>query len=232
MYKLAVIIPAAGSGSRMGSRIPKPFIQLNGQPILAHTIRNFLHVNEVIQIIVPTGNDSVKAVEEIVGATNNSRVHFHIVEGGAERQHSIQNALAKVFDEVDLVAVHDAVRPFIKPALIKKCADEAQKYKGAIIAVPAKDTIKIVDKHGAIERTPNRETLWQAQTPQIFSTKLLKKAYQKAIENNFVGTDDASLVERLGVRVKVVEGNRENLKITYPIDLQIAELFLKNEALL
>lgn len=231
MYKLAVIIPAAGSGSRMGSRIPKPFLEIGAKPILWHTIYAFLQVDAVHQIIIPTSSSWQQKTKEICNTFNTKKVVFDVIEGGAERQFSIQNALDLVSDNVELVAVHDAVRPFIKPTLIRQCADEAFKTGGALVAVPAKDTIKMVDNALCVEQTPNRDNLWQAQTPQIFNTNLLKKAYQIASEQKVVGTDDASLVEFLGHKVKIVEGDRENLKITYPVDLRIAELMLTEEGM-
>lgn len=232
MYKLAVIIPAAGSGSRMGARIPKPFISLGEHSILWHTIGAFLKVPEICQVLIPTSPEWMGEVQNICHTLDNDEVQFDVMEGGSERQFSIQNALNMVNNDVDLVAVHDAVRPFIKPSLIKNCADQACLTGGAMIAVPAKDTIKKVDENRFVENTPNRNYLWQAQTPQIFKTELLKRAYASALEQGFVGTDDASLVEALGEKVKIVEGDRENLKITYPVDLRIAELILTEDGML
>lgn len=231
MTKLAVIIPAAGSGSRMGSRIPKPFLKLRGVTILEHTIKSFANVDFVTQIIVSTSRDRVKEVKSILNNFSDKVEHMSVVEGGLERQDSINNALSIVSENVELVAVHDAVRPFISKELIEECSQAALKFGGAIIAVPAKDTIKEVGVDAIIQNTPDRSKLWQAQTPQIFQTKLIKKAYRSADENNFIGTDDASLVERIKGTVKVIEGDRRNLKITYPIDLKVAELILDEENL-
>lgn len=228
MAKLAVIIPAAGSGSRMGAATPKPFLELGNKPILWHTLTAFCAVNEVVQIIVPTSEDRMISVEKIFDSIDRDDVLLQTVKGGKERQFSIQNALDLVLDDVELVAVHDAVRPFISSNLITKTAKAAKKHGGAIVAVPAKDTIKKVDSEQIILETPDRQFLWQAQTPQIFQKNLLIDAYNSAIESKFLGTDDSSLVERIGGKVIMVEGDRENLKITYPVDLQIAELILKS----
>lgn len=229
MSRLAVILPAAGSGSRMGTRIPKPFIELEGATILEHTLRNFAKVPRLAEIIVATSGEWVGQVEGILASFNQDGVRVKVVEGGSERQYSIHNALKNVSDDVDLVAVHDAVRPFISPELIEACCDKAEDLGAAIIAVPAKDTIKKVDDDQLIQGTPDRRFLWQAQTPQIFRKEKIQEAYESALSSGFVGTDDASLVEQLGYEVGIVEGDRRNLKITYPIDLKIAELILKEE---
>ena len=230
MAKLAVIIPAAGSGSRMGSRLPKPFLELCGKSILGHTITSFLDAEGLAQVIIATSKEWFAEVEKTLQSFEVEGVAFNLVEGGAERQFSIHNALGSLQPDIELVAVHDAVRPFISVELINKCCSKAMELGGAIIAVPAKDTIKQVNEAGEIQNTPERKKLWQAQTPQVFRKELLVEAYSKAIEENFVGTDDSSLVERTGGSVGVVEGDRENLKITYPIDLKIAELILNERS--
>lgn len=227
MEKLAVIIPAAGSGTRMGSSKPKPFIILGDKQIIWHTINVFLKLDNVIQIIIPTSKEWLGEVEVICESLPKSKVHFDVIAGGSERQFSIQNGLKFLRDDVDLVAVHDAIRPFIDRDLIKKTCKKASSYGGAIVGVPVKDTIKKVEQNQSIIETPDRNTLWQAQTPQIFRKELLTKAYYSATEEDFFGTDDASLVERIGGDIKIVKGDRKNLKITYPIDLKIAEMILK-----
>lgn len=230
MAALAVIIPAAGSGTRLGSRIPKPFIPLNGKAILEHTIAQFLPVKGLSQIIVATSKSSFEDVENIFANFGGTQVDLTLVEGGAERQHSIENALKYLKPEIELVAIHDAVRPFISKAEIEKCVQAASEFGGAILAVPAKDTIKKVDSSGIISETPVRANLWQAQTPQIFKKDLLLNAYKKAREDNYLGTDDASLIEYIGGAVKIIEGDRKNLKITYPLDLIIAEHIVQDKS--
>ncbi|MEX0608541.1 MAG: 2-C-methyl-D-erythritol 4-phosphate cytidylyltransferase [Balneolaceae bacterium] len=230
MLRLSVIIPAAGSGVRLGSPTPKPFIKIQGKTILEHTISKFLAVPGLVQVIVATSKASISDVEKIFSSYTTSSVSFDVIEGAAERQLSIQNALRKVQEEIDLIAVHDAVRPFINSAQIEVCCQTAEKFGGAVLGVPAKDTIKKVKADGIIDFTPDRSQLWQAQTPQVFKKELLMKAYETALEDDFIGTDDASLVERVGGIVQMIEGGRENLKITYPIDLKIAELILGEKA--
>ncbi len=229
MEKLAVIIPAAGFGTRMGSKKPKPFLLLGNQPIIWHSINAFSRVKSVVQIIIPTSHEWHEHVSDICSKIPNNQIDFKIILGGKERQYSILNGLDHVQENVNYIAVHDAVRPLITPDLIVKTHEQAVLYGGAIVGVPAKDTIKKVDDFLSIKQTPERDGLWQAQTPQIFNKKLLLKAYESATKDNFIGTDDSSLVERVGGTVKVVEGNRSNLKITYPIDLNIAEMILKEK---
>lgn len=229
MLKLAVIIPAAGSGTRMGSPLPKPFIELVGAPILEHTIRSFIKVDGVTQILIATSREWFEVVEGIFQNFSEPGISMQVVEGGKERQYSIHNAISYIEDDVELIAVHDAVRPFVKKSQIEKCCEVALKFGGAILAVPAKDTIKKVDEDLLIESTPDRSKLWQAQTPQVFQRDLLISSYLSAKKSAYLGTDDASLVERIGGNVQVVEADRENLKITYPIDLEVAELILRKK---
>jgi 2-C-methyl-D-erythritol 4-phosphate cytidylyltransferase len=225
MAKLSVIIPAAGSGERMGSDIPKPFIKVGNKSILEHTISRFIEVPNVSQIIVATSKNCINTIEEMLSVYAD-QVNYMVVQGGKERQYSIYNALKHVKEEIELVAVHDAVRPFVRVELIEECCRVAVNVGGAVLGVPAKDTIKKVNTDRRITETPDRAFLWQAQTPQIFQRQLLMDAYESAITHEFVGTDDASLVERIGGQIEMVEGDRENLKITYPVDLKIAELIL------
>ena len=229
MEKLAVIIPAAGSGTRMGSETPKPFLKVGGKPILWHTIYAFSKVDIVEQIIISTSQNWIDQVEQLCLSIPNKKIKYQVILGGSKRQYSIQNGLNHLLDDIGMVGVHDAVRPFITTSLIIETTQVAIKFGGAIVGVPAKDTIKKVDHNKCIQDTPDRSNLWQAQTPQIFKKNLIINAYNSAINDNFFGTDDASLVERVGGKVKIVEGNRSNLKITYPVDLKIAEMILKQE---
>ncbi|MDX1591188.1 MAG: 2-C-methyl-D-erythritol 4-phosphate cytidylyltransferase [Balneolaceae bacterium] len=222
---LALIIPAAGSGERLGKKIPKPYLTIGGKTILEHTLRKFAPLSELHEIVIPTSADYQDLTGRILRELFPDKV-TRVVRGGAERQDSIRNALNTLSDDVTLVSVHDAVRPFIDTAMIRACIEEADSKGGAIIAVPAKDTIKVSDSSGRIRSTPDRNTLWQAQTPQIFKASVLKKAYEAALEENVLGTDDASLVERIGEPVYLIEGSRENFKITYPLDLRLAEWLL------
>lgn len=213
----------------MKSELPKPLIQLGKKTILEHTVSRFLGIEGLKQVIVSTSSALVGNVEEILAPCIGDEISWKCVEGGAERQHSIHNAL-KIVQEADLVLVHDAVRPFIKVEHINDCCEQAAKAGAAIIGIPAKDTIKKVDKNGFVTETPDRKTIWQVQTPQVFKTELLKEAYDKADSEGFLGTDDASLVEWLGKPVKVVRGDESNIKITYPRDLKLAEFLLREQS--
>lgn len=210
----------------MGSDVPKPFIEISGKTVLQRSIECFLEIEGLIQVLVVTSLGQFDNCRKIFSAINTKGISFQVIEGGAERQYSIQNALDEIDSEIELVAIHDAVRPFADKTQIGNCFKAAQEFGGAILGVPAKDTIKKVSAGNVIQETPDRSLLWQAQTPQIFKTQLIKEAYSSAIKKNLLGTDDASLVEQIGGQVKIVNGSRENLKITYPIDLKVAELII------
>lgn len=228
MNSLAVIIPAAGSGSRMQKEIPKPYLRIAGSTILEHTVSRFTGIDALKQIIIATTNDRINETRALLKPLVGDAVQLDCIEGGRERQFSIFNALKKV-GAVELVAVHDAVRPFADKAQIIECCEAALETGGAILGIPAQDTIKRVDERSMIRETPDRKYLWQSQTPQIFQKEILMEAYESAIKDEFVGTDDASLVERRNKPVKVVHGSRQNFKITYPFDLKLAELLLNEQ---
>lgn len=206
---------------------PKPYLVLSGRTVLEHTIRRFQPLEDLQQIIVAASEAFLNDTRQILSNIPID-IKTECVPGGKERQHSIRNALGLVGD-VDLVIVHDAVRPFVKLNHIEACCRAASEIGGAVLGVPAKDTIKRIDDEQIIQETPSRKYLWQTQTPQVFRKELIVEAYQKAVEENFVGTDDSSLVERLGQKVKMVEGDRSNFKITYPLDLKVAELLIEKE---
>ncbi|MGF1669895.1 MAG: 2-C-methyl-D-erythritol 4-phosphate cytidylyltransferase [Balneolaceae bacterium] len=224
---LALIIPAAGSGTRMQCSVPKPYIKIADKTILGHTLSCFKDISSINQIIISTTEEfnleSVKIAESIFPG-----ISIACAKGGKERQDSIRNALDLLMDDVDYVIVHDAVRPFIRTNTILECIKAAKEAKAAIVAVPVKDTVKVVNKDLFIESTPQRNELWNAQTPQIFEKKLLLRAYSHSKKIRFIGTDDASLVEKMGETVKIVEGSRENIKITYPLDMRLAKNLLED----
>lgn len=224
------ILPAAGLGTRMAGPKPKQFLALNGQPILIHSLRAFASVERVTGIYVAVRAPEMERVEAQVaeyGLTERVRV----VEGGDNRQESVSNALAALPAEADdVVLVHDAVRPLIDAATIDRTIDAVIEFGAAIVGLPAVDTIKHVERtaHGAlITATIPREFVVLAQTPQGFRYGLLKKAFGEAMADGFVGTDEASVVERAGLPVAVVHGSQVNLKITQPGDLELAEFYLR-----
>lgn len=226
MTTKALIIPAAGSGSRMQKEIPKPFLPLGDCTILEQTVRRFVPLSGLQQLVVATSESFLEEAEEILEKVLPRQIQGYCIIGGETRQESISNALQQV-STIDLIMVHDAVRPFVKLLHIQKCCETAEKYGGAVLGVPAKDTIKRINDQLEIKETPSRQYLWQTQTPQVFRKDLLVRAYQKAIDDGFIGTDDSSLVERLDETVKMVEGDRSNFKITYPLDLKLAGLIIQ-----
>src|SRR5689334_5582431 len=234
--KIAVILPAAGLGTRMG-KVPaektgtsrKQFMQLEGSPILIHTVRKFAASDRVSEILVAARPEDREWVSEMVREFG---AKVRVVEGGNSRQDSVENALASLAPDTDLVAVHDAVRPFIDLETIHKVFDEAAATGAAIVAVPAVDTVKQVTRgteHVKVRSTIPREKLVMAQTPQVFRYELIMRAFASARADGFTGTDESSLVERLDVEVSVVPGTDRNLKITKPGDMELAHLFLREE---
>ena len=227
------ILPAAGLGTRMAGPQPKQFLILDGVPILIHSLRAFAAVERVTAIYVAVRKPEVERVQAQIaeyGFAGRARV----VEGGDNRQESVSHALAALPAEPDdVVLVHDAVRPLIDAATIERTIDAVIEYGAAIVGMPAVDTIKQVERtaHGAlITSTIPREFVVLAQTPQGFRFGLLKSAFSEAMADGFVGTDEASVVERAGHPVAVVHGSQVNLKITQPGDLELAEFYLRQRA--
>jgi 2-C-methyl-D-erythritol 4-phosphate cytidylyltransferase len=242
-----VLLPAAGLGTRMAGpqpkhpndkdpssgTPPKQFLTLDGIPILIHSLRAFAAVERVTAIYVAVRKTEMERVEAQI-AEFGFTGKVHVVEGGDNRQESVAHALAAVpAAPDDIVLVHDAVRPLIDSATIERTIDAVEKHGAAIVALPAVDTIKQVERtaHGAlITSTIPREFIVQAQTPQGFRYELLKKAFAEATADGFVGTDEASVVERAGLPVAVVPGSQVNLKITQPGDLELAAFYMHQRA--
>jgi 2-C-methyl-D-erythritol 4-phosphate cytidylyltransferase len=234
--KVIVIIPAAGLGTRMSAAgnksKTKQFFELQGTPILIHTLRKFANHNQVDEIVVALRKNEtagfLKQVEH-----EGFKKPVRVVEGGEHRQDSVANALAALDAAPDdIVLVHDAVRPFVDEETITGVIEAVKKYGSAIAGVPAVDTVKQVDRtsDGAVVlATVPRERMVMAQTPQGFRFELLKKAFDEVKADGFLGTDEASLIERGGGTVHVVMGSPRNLKITTPSDLELAEYFLSQE---
>ena len=216
---VSVILPAAGRGKRMQAGVNKVFLRLMGKPILFHTLRAFAAVPEVQEIIVVTGAEEVEPLRRALqglGLFREAAKSVKVVVGGSERQYSVWNGLKASSEASDVILVHDAARPLVSRATIE----------AVIAAVPEKNTVKVV-KDGVVTATPDRSTLWAVQTPQGFSRSLLMAANEKAESDGFLGTDDASLVERYGARVHVVMDSYQNIKVTTPEDLVVAEAFLR-----
>lgn len=220
--KTIALIPAAGMGRRMQAGMNKQYLEMNGQPILARTLSLFDKHPRIDRIIVISPADEIDYCRsEIVERYGFTGVQ-DVIAGGAQRQDSVRNGLAASgAAEDDIVLVHDGVRPLIGPALIDEVIDAARREGACVAGVPVKDTVKTV-RDSVIVATPDRSTLWLAQTPQAFRFSLLDAAYRLADRQGFSGTDDASLVERLGHPVCMIEGSYRNIKITTPEDLLIA----------
>jgi 2-C-methyl-D-erythritol 4-phosphate cytidylyltransferase len=230
---VSVIIPAAGLGTRMGREKSgvsrKQFMLLDGAPILVHTIRKFLRCPSVKEIVIALRAEDMDWARELV-ATEKPVKPVRVVEGGDSRQESVEHALATLAPGTELVAVHDAVRPFITPEIIEKVIAEAAISGAAIVGIVPVDTVKQMHKKDKIKSTLPREHLAMAQTPQVFRFELLKEAFASARADQFTGTDEASLVERLErIDVSVVQGSDRNIKITKPTDMELAHLFLAQE---
>ena len=228
--KVALVVPAAGSGTRMGEETPKPYLKIAGKTILEHTLLQFRQVDAIKELIVSTSEFYKDQTREIVKSVFGD-LELTVIEGGSERQESVFKALQYVSDSVDLIAVHDAVRPFVSRQLIIECirAASGPEFDGAILAAPAKDTIKEVENARYVVATPERERMWQAQTPQIFKREVLMRAYNNARKSKHMGTDDSSLVEMNGGRVSIIKSTTDNFKITYPLDFQLAKLILSDK---
>jgi 2-C-methyl-D-erythritol 4-phosphate cytidylyltransferase len=238
--KVAVILPAAGLGTRMGRTSAetagtsrKQFMLLEGSPILLHTVRKFAASDRVREIVVALRGEDLGWVGDLLREKIRNKT-VRVVEGGNSRQESVERGLAAVSPDTELVAVHDAVRPFIDLEIIEKAIDEAAEYGAAIVGIVPVDTVKQVTGAQAtgakVRSTISRERLVLAQTPQVFRYDILKQAFEAARRDNFVGTDESSLVERLELGdVRVVMGSDRNIKITKPGDMDLARLFLEQE---
>ena len=223
--QVTAIIPAGGSGQRMGLGTPKQFMTLAGLPLLVHTLRAFSNTPAISAILVAVPAAEITRTEELLRQYGIAKIHA-VVAGGATRQESVQRGLAAVPPECELVVVHDAARPLVTPELIAACIAAAEKHGAAIAAVPVKDTLKRAASGQLIAATVARDELWQAQTPQVMRRELLEAAYTAAERDHFVGTDEASLLEHHGCPVALVAGSETNLKITRPEDLTLAEALL------
>ncbi|UFS72368.1 2-C-methyl-D-erythritol 4-phosphate cytidylyltransferase [Geomonas sp. RF6] len=222
------LIPAAGMGKRMGAGMNKQYLLLDGKPILAHTLAVFEEAPFIdgIYLVVPE-QEIPFCRTEVVERFGFTKVRG-IVPGGAERQHSVRNGLCAMTGaaEDDVILIHDGVRPFVTAAMLEAAARGASRSAGAVVAVPVKDTVKVA-ADGMIVETPPRAGLWLAQTPQAFRYGVIREAHEAAEKEGFLGTDDASLLERHGSRLEIVAGDYRNIKITTPEDMLLAEAFLK-----
>ncbi|MGM0470756.1 MAG: 2-C-methyl-D-erythritol 4-phosphate cytidylyltransferase [Bacillota bacterium] len=226
MDQILAVVPAAGQGSRMNSKLNKQYLSLLDKPVVAHTIETLENCDLINEIIVVACADEIDyCKQEVIKQYNCSKVS-KVISGGASRQQSVYQGLQAV-NEADYVLVHDGARPLITESILQQAIKEVKINKAVGVAVPVKDTIKIVDEEGYVVQTPNRDQLWAIQTPQVFAYQLIMKAYQQAAAQKITATDSSQLVEEFGQRVKLVQGSYENLKVTTPEDLIIAEAIMQ-----
>jgi 2-C-methyl-D-erythritol 4-phosphate cytidylyltransferase len=223
---VTVIIAAAGQGKRMARGTNKVFISLNNRPLITHTLDVFEACPDIDDIIVVVGKEDIQQMRSIIDTYRYRKIK-DVVQGGTERQHSIANALKKIPADAQLVLIHDGARPLITEEVIHRVLLASQKTGAAIVAVPVKDTIKTVNIEGFVVETLDRTTLWAVQTPQAFNRDIIEQAYRLAEEEGFIATDDAGLVERTGIKIGLIMGDYNNLKVTTPEDLIVAEAIIR-----
>ena len=229
--KADAVIVSAGKGHRFMEGKKKQFHFLEGKPVLAHTLDKFETCPLIRSIILVVGQEDMDyCLKEVVEKFEFKKVS-QIVPGGKRRQESVKNGIDALPKDVKVVAIHDGVRPFVTKAMIEDSIQSAVRFGAVVLAMPVKETIKMYNPDGTVLKTLDRESLWQIQTPQTFQVNIIKAAYYQATKDGFAGTDDASLVERLGVAVHILPGSYTNIKITTPEDLLLANLFLKMNTL-
>lgn len=226
--RVTAIIAAAGSGTRMGEDYPdgKQLIALRGEPVIAHTLRAFQAAESIDEIVIVARSEDILSISEVVRGIGASKV-TQITEGGETRQQSVGKGLSAITEDSAYIAIHDGARPLIRPELIDQAVEEAMKNGAAAVGVSVKDTLKHISADGFVSVTVDRESLVQIQTPQIFERKTYEEGLALAENEKACYTDDCQLYERLGKKIKLVEGDYENIKITTPADLTIAEAVLE-----
>jgi len=225
LAKLGIVIPAAGQGKRMGAGCNKQFMKLMGQPILAHTIRLFEDSGHVSEIVIVGAEGDISVIEELVHHHSFKKIRA-ICQGGALRQDSVRAGVQALSPTIQRIVVHDGARPLLTLQAFHKFLSETEEFSAAIMGIPVKDTVKQIDLSSKVLETLPRDRLCAVQTPQIFDRKLLEEAHRQALSAGYYGTDDASLLEWIGCPVQVVAGLQENIKLTTPEDLWLAERIL------
>jgi 2-C-methyl-D-erythritol 4-phosphate cytidylyltransferase len=225
--KTEAVIVSAGKGLRFMVGKKKQFLLLADKPVLAHTLNKFetSPLVDAIHLVV-SEEDMDYCLKEIVEKYRYRKI-LQVVPGGERRQESVKNGIDALSKDAEIVVIHDGVRPLVTKEMIEESIRSAMEYQAVVVAMPVKDTIKMVNPDKTVRKTLDREFLWQVQTPQTFRAGLIREAFYRATEDGFVGTDDASLVERLGVKIHVLPGSYTNIKITTPDDLILAKLFLQ-----
>lgn len=227
MEKITAIVLAAGAGKRMNSSVHKQYMMLAGRPVIYYALKAF-EESMVTDIVLVVGAGEIEYCrQEVIDKYGITKISA-VVEGGRERYHSVYEGL-RVASGSDYVLIHDGARPFVTLEMIKRSLECVREHSACVVGMPVKDTIKVVGADGIAKNTPDRSTLWQVQTPQTFSYPMIYAAYEKAIaqEDDSI-TDDAMVLERMmGIQVKVIEGSYQNIKITTPEDILVAEAYLK-----
>jgi 2-C-methyl-D-erythritol 4-phosphate cytidylyltransferase len=223
---ISAIIVAAGKGRRMNHPTRKQYLDLAGRPVLAHSVMVFDTCELIDKIFLVVPKDDIEYCQKNIVPLMELKNGLNLVSGGEQRQNSVYNGLQAIDKKTDTVVVHDGVRPFIRPDELESCILGARKFGACILGIPAGDTIKYVDKSGFIEETLARDSIWLAQTPQAFKYECIMRAHEAARRDGYTGSDDATLVERLGTGVKIIAGSKNNIKITLREDLVIARAML------
>lgn len=227
--KCTAIVLAAGQGKRMGTKVQKQYLEISGKPVLYYSLYTFEQSPIIDEIILVVGENQEEYCQNEMISKYGIRKVKKIVQGGAERYHSVWNGLQEVEGE-GYVFIHDGARPFINEEILNRAYKDVENCKACVVGMPVKDTVKLADREGFVDETPERSLVWMIQTPQVFENSLVKKAYALLMEQESIQvTDDAMVVEQmLGHKVKLTKGSYENIKITTPEDLDIAEIFVKN----
>ena len=221
------IVLAAGKGTRMNAGMNKQFMLINDRPLLAQTLAAFQSCNAIDSIILVAGREELKTCkEQILDVYGFDKVD-KLVSGGSERQQSVYNGILELEDDCNIVVIHDGARPILPEGIIERCIEGAKIYGAVSAGMPAKETIKILNEEGFVQYTPERGKVWVTQTPQAFKRDIIEKAHETANIKGISGTDDAFLVECMGIKVKMLEGSYENIKITTPGDIIFAEAIMK-----
>ncbi|MEK7783786.1 MAG: 2-C-methyl-D-erythritol 4-phosphate cytidylyltransferase [Candidatus Binatota bacterium] len=225
--RVNAVIVAAGEGTRMGGKVSKPFLSLGGRPLILHTLSRFA-ASQVRKVVLVTAEGAISKCQELVRSDHHlGGLEFVFQSGGRRRQDSVGQGLARLDPDCEVVVIHDGARPFVSPQLIDQCVEVASREGAAVVGVPVQNTIKVVSADRRVRETPARDTLWEIYTPQAFQIEIIRDAFRRAAREDAEATDDATLVERLGKRVVVLEGQRTNIKITVPEDLLFAGALLR-----
>jgi len=225
--KITAVIAAGGSGSRIPTQISKQYLKLNNKPILIYSYEKFAINNKIDNIIIAAADNETALCETIIKKYRINNTPVRVVPGGKTRQESVFRALKMCGDDTKIVLIHDGARPFVTSGMIDDCIKQMENYKACSIGVAAINTIKLCDESGIVVKTLDRNRLWEVQTPQCFDYKLIYDLHKKAAENNISVTDDCSLAEIFDIKVKMIKGSYDNIKITVARDLFTAQGIIK-----